>query len=383
MSDIEAFRNLDDISFIDNITIETLRQQAVTLYEKKYQEITGEKITLYPADPMRVLLNTYVLQLYQGYQYLERAAKQNLLRYSYGEYLDHIGALKGVARLKAKNAVTTVRFTLSAIQSFDIEIPQNTRVSSGDQIYFAVAEKTVIKAGTLTIDVDCVCQQSGSIGNGYEIGQLNVLVDPIFYVESVCNITESQGGSNEESDTSFSERIYLAPSAYSTAGPKEAYIYWVKTYSTLIQSVYIEMVTPGQVEICVLLENGILPEKTFLDGLYTFLEKEGVRPLTDHVVIFAPTVVSYDLDITYYISRKNKNKENDIKNKVEKAIQNYVLWQKQAIGRDINPSELVRCVMEAGAKRVEITQPIFQNINHTELAHCHTKVVTYGGLEYD
>ena len=59
------------------------------------------------------------------------------------------------------------------------------------------------------------------------------------------------------------------------------------------------------------------------------------------------------------------------------------MWQKEVIGRDINPSELVRCIMEAGAKRVEIKQPVFQNINHTELAQCNTQTIKYGGLEYD
>lgn len=383
MSEIEAFRNLEDISFIEDISMESLKQEAVAAYQQKYQEITGEKRILYPADPMRILINTYVLQLYQGYQFLERAAKQNFLRYSYGAYLDHIGALKGVTRLKAKNAVTTVTFTLSAIQSFDVEIPQNTRVSSGDQVYFATIEKTVIKAGEITKNVDCICQQAGKIGNGYEIGQLNVLVDPIFYMDRVCNMTESQGGSEEENDTSFSERIFLAPSSYSTAGPKEAYIYWVKTYSTLIQDVYVEMVTPGVVEICILLENGELPEKTFIDGLDTFLEKEGVRPLTDKIKIFAPTIIAYELDITYYISRKNRAIEQDIKNKIEMAIQHYLAWQKERIGRDINPSELIRCMMEAGAKRVEVKSPIFTSVQHTELAQCNQQTIVYGGLEYD
>lgn len=383
MSEIEAFRNLDEISFIEDISIDTLKQEAIAAYQQKYQEVTGEKITLYPADPMRILINTYVLQLYQGYQFLERAAKQNFLRYSYGTYLDHIGALKGVTRLKAKHAVTTVTFTVSAIQSFDVEIPQNTRISSGDQVYFATMEKAVIKAGELTKNVNCICQQAGKIGNGYEIGQLNVLVDPIFYVDSVCNITESQGGSDKEKDTSFSERIFLAPSSYSTAGPKEAYIYWVKTYSTLIQDVYVEMVTPGVVEICILLEGGILPEKTFLDGLSTFLEKEGVRPLTDEVRIFAPTIIEYELDVTYYISRKNRAMEQDLKNKIETAIQTYVAWQKEAIGRDINPSELIRRMMEAGAKRVEIKHPVFKSVQHTELAQCSNQSIGYGGLEYD
>ena len=101
MSEIEAFRNLKDISFIEDISIDSLKQEAVAVYQQKYQEITGEKITLYPADPMRILINTYVLQLYQGYQFLERAAKQNFLRYSYGAYLDHFGALLGVKRLQS------------------------------------------------------------------------------------------------------------------------------------------------------------------------------------------------------------------------------------------------------------------------------------------
>jgi len=40
-------------------------------------------------------------------------------------------------------------------------------------------------------------------------------------------------------------------------------------------------------------------------------------------------------------------------------------------------------IKEAGAKRVEIKQPVFQNINHTELAQCNTQTIKYGGLEYD
>ena len=108
-----------------------------------------------------------------------------------------------------------------------------------------------------------------------------------------------------------------------------------------------------------------------------------MRPLTDEVRIFAPTIVEYELDITYYISRKNRNIEQDVKNKIETAIQAYVTWQKEAIGRDINPSELIRCMMEAGAKRVEVRSPLFISVQHTELAQCNRQTIVYGGLEYD
>ncbi len=383
MSDIEAFRNLEDISFIDSISIEALQQQAIAIYEKEYENITGNALTLYPADPMRIQINTFVLLLYQGYQYLERAGKQNLLRYSYGKYLEHMGALKGVTRLPPQQAKTQVRFTLSAPQQTDVEIPKNTRVSSGDHVYFAVLEKTVIPPGEWTADADCICLEQGTVGNGYEAGQLNVLVDPIAYVQKVENITKSQGGSQAESDTSLSERIFLSPSSYSVAGPKDAYLYWVKTYSTQIQDVYVERIVPGEVGIWILLTGGALPEEAFLKGLEAFLEEEGVRPLTDKVTIKPPTVIHYDIHMTYYISTKNRNKEADIQKAVEKAVDNYMAWQKECIGRDINASELIRCVMEAGAKRVEVTEPVFQPMEHTALAVCEQKEVIYGGLEYD
>ena len=91
----------------------------------------------------------------------------------------------------------------------------------------------------------------------------------------------------------------------------------------------------------------------------------------------------HELDVTYYISHKNRNKEEDIQKNVEKAIQSYILWQKEVIGRDINPSELIRRIMEAGAKRAEVKLPIFTKIGHTELASCKAKTLLYGGLEYD
>ena len=53
----------------------------------------------------------------------------------------------------------------------------------------------------------------------------------------VITITKSSGGEDEESDDSFAGKIFLAPSSYSVAGPDDAYVYWVKTFSTEILDV--------------------------------------------------------------------------------------------------------------------------------------------------
>ena len=68
---------------------------------------------------------------------------------------------------------------------------------------------------------------------------------------------------------------------------------------------------------------------------------------------------------------------------VAAAVDDYILWQKSKIGRDINPSELTRRMVNAGAKRVAITHPAFAAAGQYEVAVCGTRSVTYGGLEDD
>jgi len=383
LSELPAFKHLQEISFIDGITLEGLREEVISDYEKQYIALAGEVKTLYPADPMRILINSFVLQLYQGFMYIDRAGKQNLLRYSYGPYLDHIGALRGIIRLPAQASQVTVRFTNSAIQSNPIAIPKGTRVSSGDTTYFLTDAYAEIKAGESLVDIVCTCVLTGEIGNGYEVGQLNTLVDPIPFMQSVKNINISTGGSDSESDESFSERIYLGPSAYSVAGPKDAYIYWTKTYHADISDVRVEMTNPGNVDIWILLKDGLLPDEAFIQGVSLFLENGNIRPLTDKVTVSAPEVVSYNVVVTYYIKRSESGKVESISSAVSLAVQEYILWQKEKIGRDINPSELVRRMMDAGAKRVIITAPSDTNIEKNTLAVCSQLTINYGGVEDD
>lgn len=52
-----------------------------------------------------------------------------------------------------------------------------------------------------------------------------------------------------ESDDSLAERIYIAPSKYSVAGPEESYRYWVKTFNSSVTDVYIDSENPTEVLI--------------------------------------------------------------------------------------------------------------------------------------
>ena len=85
-------------------------------------------------------------------QYIDKAGKMGLLKYSSGEFLDNLAALKKVERNPAKQAETVLRFTLSAAQQQVIGIPKGTRVKGRD-LFFATEEYGEIPAEEMSVDV--------------------------------------------------------------------------------------------------------------------------------------------------------------------------------------------------------------------------------------
>ena len=151
------------------------------------------------------------------------------------------------------------------------------------------------------------------------------------------------------------------------------------------QFIYIGKVSsgnPGEVDIVFLMDNGI-PSQEMITGLTKYITDPNIRPLTDKVVVKAPTAVNYSISLTYYINSSDSGSVETIQSEVAKAVDDFVTWQQSKIGRDINSSELIKRVTAAGAKRVEIKSPVFQKIGGTSIAYCTSKNVTYGGVEDD
>lgn len=380
---LKSVFDLPDISFIDNDTLDAMMHRLVSNYEKKYKEVTGQTISLGAADPARIQLYAVALDLYQIEQYVDRAGKQDLIKYSYDGFLDNLAGNRGVTRQQAAAAKTTIRFTLSATRDYAIGIPAGTRLTNGDGVYFQTTEYTESAAGSSYVDVEAECTAQGIEGNDFLPGQINILVDPLPYVASVTNTTTTAGGTDLEDDTSLAERTFLAPSGYSTAGPQDAYTFWVRTYNTDIGSVRPTTPEPGKVTVYILMRDGTRPGETLISGLQEFLRQEGVRPMTDLVTVSAPEVKTFNLSLTYHIARSNQASATAIQSKVNAAIDEYITWQTTEIGRDVDPSELIRLVRAAGAKRPAVTAPDFTAISETQVAQLGTKSVTYGGLEDD
>ena len=109
-----------------------------------------------------------------------------------------------------------------------------------------------------------------------------------------------------------------------------------------------------------------------------------MRPLTDWVVVRAPWIQEYEIDLTYYINKSDRARASTINDQVQEAVQKYITWQRERIGRDINPDQLRKMILLAGAKRLEIREPQFSAITKSGIAMQAGEIrVLYGGIEDD
>ena len=369
--------NLPDINFLE-VDSQRVTDEIIAEYER----ITDRALA--PSDPVRLFLLSLAAIIIKQRNAFDLGAKQNLLSYASGERLDHLGAFVNTTRIEATGAQTTLKFTLNQAQDGVYTVPKGTRVTNGvftfatDSIYEIMPPET-------TAEISATALELGEIGNNIPVGKINQLVDPLPSITKVENITATSGAGDREDDERYAMRIKLAPASFSVAGPAKAYEYHTLSYSTAIidAKIYGLEDHPGNVYIHPLLTNGELPQTEFLEALTAYLNADTIRPLTDKLMVSAPTAVNYQITATWYLSKDDINRINQVKEQVTKAVEDYRLWQQSKIGADINPDVLIEYVRKAGAKRIVITEPEYKVVQQSEVAQCLASAVnlTYGGIE--
>ena len=352
-------RKFPDITLVDSDT-ESIANEMI----EDYQSRTGR--TLYPADPVRVLLLYVASVISQERAITNNAAKQNVPRFAKNSYLDSLCEIfRGVERLSAVPARTSIVFEISEPQDAPVVIP------------------AVIPVGEIAVETTAECTLPGTIGNGYLPKQISVCVDVFPYYKSVENTTESGGGADTETDAELYERMRASVDGYSTAGAAGAYIYHAKSASALVADVTATSPSAGKVDVRVLCKGGKLPSEELIHDILNALNDEKVRPLTDLVAVSAPKAISFNITLTYFINDGSGMSITSAENEVMTAVDKYIDWQTAKIGRDINPSYLIQLVMQTGIKRVEVTEPSFRTVGNTEAAQLGTITVKCGGYEND
>ena len=144
----DALSSLPDVSFIDDATVDEILDRLMASYQEKHTELTGTAQSLPEAHPMRLVMYACAAIFEQAYQYIDRAGKLNLLKYTYGDWLDNVAAIRGITRRPASAAKVTVRFSTDTAAVSAISIPQGTRVTNGDR-YFYTPEYAEIAIGNV------------------------------------------------------------------------------------------------------------------------------------------------------------------------------------------------------------------------------------------
>lgn len=382
---ISTLDELPELSYIDGMTLEKVKDMLLEEYRKNLKEITGNEPVIERSDPYRLLINCQAVLDMQMLSFIDHCGRMNSLKYAHGEYLDHLGAFKNRSRNAAKRATVTVRFSMDAARESVEPVPAGIMVTADQKVFFETVEYTEIPAGELSVLAECVCTVAGKIGNNYSAGEICTLVTPTGFISAVANTTSSTGGADEESDDEYREGIYNAPNKYSTAGPDDAWVAFVKDFNTDVEDVKPATVPGSGINtITVLMKHGRLPEESELAKIKEYLMRPDIRTFCIDVEVKAPATVGYGISLTYYIGESNKERVTDICSEVDRAVAKYTEWQGSRIGRDLNPDELLMMIKEAGAKRVVITSPVFTPVSESAVAVLNGDIdLKFGGVESD
>lgn len=232
LSNIAEFADIPEYSVTGNLTLQDVSNLVTEIYTRNYKAVNGTAPPLNKADPIMLTLKSMTELYYMMIQIAEKRTRCALLKTATGAELDNMGLPFGVKRNGATYATVTVRFSLSAVLKTVAMIPQETRVRTAAGVYFATMDYAQIDIGKTYVDVLAQAEVVGAGSNDIPPGVVDTLVDAIPYVAAVENTDTSSGGADVESDDSLTRRIWLSPTTYSCAGPKDAYEFWAMKCET-------------------------------------------------------------------------------------------------------------------------------------------------------
>ena len=307
--------------------------------------------------------------------YINKKYRAGFISYAEGEELDLIGRdIFGVDRLGAVPARAVLRFYLSR----QTTIPKGTRVATKDMKVVFETEESM--TGTGQVDVRAVATEPGVKGNGYLPGEVSVLLDTVLGVDRVENVTVTTGGADVESDEHYRERLRKSLERLSNAGSRGAYIFHTKSAHPRIGDVSVFSPSPGVVKVVFLLDDGSIPDPTYLSIVDSYLNAEKVRPLTDQVVVSAPVEVNANVSARIYIS--DMTLQSFVNETALGELNSYLDRVQKTVGKDLILSKMADVLhVHRTVEKVEVLDPV-QDVVVTQEQVIRVGSVSVEVLEY-
>lgn len=364
----------DDVKIVHE-DVKQILSDAIEDYEQRTGKI------LQPAHIERSIIQTYAYRELLVRKGVNEAFLQTFPQFAVGLALDLCGEPFGCYRLRDKAARCVLRFSVEGEHS-SILVPKGTEVMVTPELSFVTLTDDVITPLISYVEIEAEANQTGVVGNGWEIGRVKQLKRALNTDKTitVSNIDVTSGGIAEEDDEAYRERILQAPEAFNTCGSIAAYQYHTRAVSQEIVDVQVINGGGGKVNIYPLAVTGV-PDRRLKQAIQTYLSPEHRRPLCDVVSVKDPIIRTYQ--IVAELTLLEGYREDIVKTKARDALLNYLASRTKKLGMDVVPSALMQVLRVEGVYDVAIQQPAKMVLNATEWANCTKVTINVNGVRQD
>lgn len=183
-----------------------------------------------------------------------------------------------------------------------------------------------------------------------------------------------------EDDPRLRTRIQLALEGFSTAGPTGAYTFHGLSADPDVKDVGVVSPAPGEVEITVLSTIGDgTPDGALITSVYTALNADDVRPLTDLVTVKAASITGYTVDATLTLY---EGPDSALVMAAAQTALTAFVEAHHRLGHDITISGLHAALHQTGVQKVSLSSPVADRVVASdEAAHCTSATIAFGGRD--
>lgn len=322
-----------------------------------YQEMletfrTETGYELQKTGDLAVRLHAAAAQIMGLYHYGEYIYRQAFPQTAEEENLDLHGQRRGIARLEARRATGTLKFSISSALTVPLGISAGTVCLSGAGTAFETLEDCIILAGSTSVEVAAQAVETGPQGNAVA-GSITVMQTPPDGIQTVTNPQSFGGGRDQETDEEYRKRI-LASYTGLNNGTNEAYYRELALSVDGIDGVSVipRINGAGSVGLMVTADRGKVAQSA-MDALEELLEQR--RELGIEVVVAEPENVA--VTVKGSILPGAGYSLAQAQSRVTAALNEYI--DHLAMGKTLYQAALCHSAMATGAiDNIVITSPV-------------------------
>lgn len=334
---------------IVNAQIAELRERLALIQAGLDVPICPELTNANPSSPHTVLLEAQAWALSQQFFRFNRIPQQNFIAFA---------NLFGIERRVATQAVTTIRFSVSAPLNTAVTVPIGTEVSTEDgKFVFETTAALTIPYGTAT--GSAAARRTVAGHTLLKPLQLTKLIDPIAYVTAVTNLAAVDSGTELESIDSVLDRVKRyqrrGERIVSTKDLEEA-IYEegllgngvVRAFPFVVNGNYGGEKVPGHTTVVVMTRTGDNIDSIAAQRIAALLD---TAVGNQFIYLVNPQFVEFDVTAT--ITLTTGSPSTAVVAAVEANLRNFYAASREQFGRGIYRSEIIAVIEgTAGVDRI-------------------------------